>query len=83
MLGVLAMIAVLDVSFPLLHVHLDPSRKEKECSALSAKIEDEASLGSKYAKQMSVVNLKYEMCVPVNYTVVECVVRVVPSPSMM
>merc|ERR1711963_88793 len=28
------------------------ARKEKECSALSAKIEDEASLGSKYAKQM-------------------------------
>ena len=28
------------------------ARKDKECSALSAKIDDEASLGSKYAKQI-------------------------------
>merc|ERR1712115_536825 len=36
------------------------ARKEKEYSALSAKIEDEASLGSKYAKQMKELQSRLE-----------------------
>ena len=36
------------------------ARKEKECSALSAKIEDEASLGSKYARQMKELQARVE-----------------------
>merc|ERR1711962_1270378 len=36
------------------------ARKEKEASALSAKIEDEASLGSKYAKQIKELQSRLE-----------------------
>merc|ERR1712102_194243 len=36
------------------------ARKEKESSALSAKIEDEASLGSKYAKQIKELQARME-----------------------
>merc|ERR1711963_492061 len=36
------------------------ARKEKECSALSAKIDDEASLGSKYGKQMKELQARVE-----------------------
>merc|ERR1711902_339597 len=36
------------------------ARKEKEHSALSAKIEDEASLGSKYAKQIKELQARME-----------------------
>ena len=36
------------------------ARKDKECSALSAKIDDEASLGSKYAKQIKELQARAE-----------------------